>query len=29
VADTIMPKFMAGEAVAGMTGEEFENFLIK
>jgi hypothetical protein len=30
VADTMMPKFMAGEAVAGMTGEqEFENFLIK
>ena len=30
VADSMLPKFMAGEAVAGMTGEEeFENFLIK
>lgn len=30
VADTIMPKFMAGEAVSGMTGEQdFERFLIK
>jgi len=30
VADTLIPKFMAGEAVAGMTMEqEFEHFLIK